>query len=63
LNDSSPVTWRALKGTNFLNAASPAFPASIVLGSTFNPKLAREQDVLIGREARAKGTTCSSPAE
>jgi beta-glucosidase len=32
-----------------------AFPASIVVGSTFNPQLAREGGVAIGREARARG--------
>jgi beta-glucosidase len=32
-----------------------AFPASIVVGSTFNPQLAREGGVAIGREARSRG--------
>jgi beta-glucosidase len=32
-----------------------AFPASIVVGSSFNPRLAREGGVAIGREARLRG--------
>jgi beta-glucosidase len=32
-----------------------AFPASIVVGSTFNPELARAGGVAIGREARIRG--------
>jgi beta-glucosidase len=32
-----------------------AFPASIVVGSSFNPELAREGGVAIGREARIRG--------
>src|SRR5215468_4224666 len=32
-----------------------AFPASIVVGSSFNPKLAREGGAAIGREARSRG--------
>jgi beta-glucosidase len=32
-----------------------AFPASIVVGSSFNPQLAREGGVAIGREARSRG--------
>lgn len=32
-----------------------AFPASIVVGSTFNPQLAREGGVAIAREARIRG--------
>src|SRR5262245_45689929 len=32
-----------------------AFPASIVVGSSFNPQLAREQGVALGREARIRG--------
>jgi beta-glucosidase len=32
-----------------------AFPASIVVGSTFNPQLARDEGAAIGREARARG--------
>jgi beta-glucosidase len=32
-----------------------AFPASILVGSTFNPKLAREAGAAIGREARIRG--------
>jgi beta-glucosidase len=32
-----------------------AFPASIVVGSSFNPRLAREGGVAIGREARIRG--------
>ncbi|HEX7037883.1 MAG TPA: beta-glucosidase [Pseudomonadales bacterium] len=32
-----------------------AFPASIVLGSTFNPALARQGGVAIAREARSRG--------
>jgi beta-glucosidase len=32
-----------------------AFPASIVVGSSFNPQLAREGGVAIGREARMRG--------
>jgi beta-glucosidase len=32
-----------------------AFPASIVVGSSFNPKLARDGGVAIGREARMRG--------
>jgi beta-glucosidase len=32
-----------------------AFPASIVVGSSFNPQLAREGGVAIGREARIRG--------
>jgi beta-glucosidase len=32
-----------------------ALPASIVVGSSFNPKLAREGGALIGREARIRG--------
>src|SRR5262245_6180400 len=32
-----------------------AFPASIVVGSSFNPQLAREGGVAIGREARLRG--------
>src|SRR5262245_13285007 len=32
-----------------------AFPASILVGSSFNPRLAREGGVAIGREARARG--------
>lgn len=31
-----------------------ALPASLVLGSSFNPKLARESGALLGREARAR---------
>src|SRR5262245_51642370 len=34
-----------------------AFPASILVGSSFNPRLAREGGVAIGREARARGFT------
>ena len=32
-----------------------AFPASIVVGSSFNPQLAREGGIAIGREARMRG--------
>src|SRR5262245_19853893 len=32
-----------------------AFPASILVGSSFNPQLAREGGVAIGREARMRG--------
>jgi beta-glucosidase len=32
-----------------------AFPASIVVGSSFNPQLAREGGVAIAREARSRG--------
>src|SRR5262245_41031075 len=32
-----------------------AFPASIVVGASFNPKLAREGGTAIGREARSRG--------
>jgi beta-glucosidase len=32
-----------------------AFPASIVVGASFNPQLAREQGVALGREARIRG--------
>ncbi|MBO9539449.1 glycoside hydrolase family 3 protein [bacterium] len=32
-----------------------ALPAGLALGATFNPKLARETGVILGREARAKG--------
>jgi beta-glucosidase len=32
-----------------------AFPASILVGSSFNPRLARESGVAIGREARIRG--------
>ena len=32
-----------------------AFPASIVVGSSFNPRLAREGGAAIGREARSRG--------
>jgi beta-glucosidase len=32
-----------------------AFPASILVGSSFNPRLAREGGVAIGREARIRG--------
>src|SRR5215467_2741641 len=32
-----------------------AFPASIVVGSSFNPRLAREGGIAIGREARIRG--------
>ena len=32
-----------------------AFPASIVVGSSFNPQLARDGGVAIGREARMRG--------
>jgi beta-glucosidase len=32
-----------------------AFPASILVGSSFNPQLAREGGVAIGREARTRG--------
>jgi beta-glucosidase len=32
-----------------------AFPASIVAGSSFNPKLVREQGAALGREARSRG--------
>jgi beta-glucosidase len=32
-----------------------AFPASIVVGSSFNPKLARDGGAAIGREARIRG--------
>ena len=32
-----------------------AFPASIVVGSSFNPRLAREGGVAIAREARSRG--------
>jgi beta-glucosidase len=32
-----------------------AFPASIAVGSSFNPKLAREGGAAIGREARSRG--------
>src|SRR5262245_55810214 len=32
-----------------------AFPASIVVGSSFNPQLAREQGVALAREARIRG--------
>jgi beta-glucosidase len=32
-----------------------AFPASILVGSTFNPRLAREGGAAIGREARSRG--------
>src|SRR5262249_32087246 len=32
-----------------------AFPASIVVGSSFNPQLAREGGMAIGREARIRG--------
>jgi beta-glucosidase len=32
-----------------------AFPASIIVGSTFNPQLAHEGGVAIGREARMRG--------
>jgi beta-glucosidase len=32
-----------------------AFPASILVGSSFNPRLAREGGVAIGREARMRG--------
>lgn len=32
-----------------------AFPASIVVGSSFNPQLAREGGAAIGREARSRG--------
>ncbi len=32
-----------------------AFPASIVVGSSFNPQLAREGGAAIGREARIRG--------
>jgi len=32
-----------------------AFPASIVVGSSFNPKLARDGGMAIGREARMRG--------
>src|SRR5215510_2739497 len=32
-----------------------AFPASIVIGSSFNPRLAREGGSAIGREARSRG--------
>jgi beta-glucosidase len=32
-----------------------AFPASIAVGSSFNPRLAREGGAAIGREARSRG--------
>ena len=32
-----------------------AFPASILVGSTFNPQLAREGGIALGREARSRG--------
>jgi len=32
-----------------------AFPASIVVGSSFNPQLARDGGIAIGREARSRG--------
>src|SRR5690606_20434852 len=32
-----------------------AFPASIVVGSSFNPQLAREGGIAIAREARSRG--------
>lgn len=32
-----------------------AFPASILIGATFNPEIAREGGVRIGREARSRG--------
>ena len=32
-----------------------AFPASIVVGASFNPKLARDGGAAIGREARMRG--------
>jgi beta-glucosidase len=32
-----------------------AFPASVVIGSSFNPRLAREGGAAIGREARSRG--------
>src|SRR5215467_13739930 len=32
-----------------------AFPASIMIGASFNPKLAREGGAAIGREARSRG--------
>ena len=39
-----------------------AFPASIVVGSSFNPQLAREGGAAIAREARSRGSTSSWPA-
>jgi beta-glucosidase len=37
------------------DAGATAFPASIVLGASFNPRLAREGGAAIGREARLRG--------
>jgi len=37
------------------DAGATAFPASIVVGSTFNPTLAHEQGVALAREARIRG--------
>jgi beta-glucosidase len=37
------------------DAGATAFPASILVGSSFNPQLAREGGAAIGREARIRG--------
>ncbi len=53
------LTDASLGVTNPGNArpgdTATALPASLALGATFNPALAREAGAMVGREARAKG--------